>query len=124
MVCFGLYRVFFIFIAECELKRRVTVSVFCFNLGYNAGASFNNGAGGLPSISAEDAGHPDLFSNNSFHLFAVLAPHGCKDIPIVSGFQSSVCRRPFLLFPEAFRERSTGSKQTSKGLFICIPPDP
>jgi hypothetical protein len=66
--------VLFVFIAECKLKRSVTISVFGFNLGYCAGASFNNGAGSLPPISAKDAGHPNFFTNNSFHLFAVLAP--------------------------------------------------
>jgi len=54
-------------------------------------------------------------------LFAVLAPHGCKDIPIiVSEFNPLFATDLFVCFPNIFGRRSTGSKQTSKGLFICI----
>jgi hypothetical protein len=104
MVCFGLYGVLFVFIAECELKRRITIRIFCFNLGYRAGASFNDGAGSLPSISAEDAGHPDLFSNNSFHFFAVLAPQVVRTFPLHRDFNPLFATDLFFCFPESVRE--------------------
>ena len=63
----------FILVTECHLDSIVPVGVWCFYLGHHTGTSFNDGAGGLLAIRTEDAGHPDFFSNNSFHCCSVCA---------------------------------------------------
>jgi hypothetical protein len=95
----------------------------------------------------ENAGHPDFFSNNTFHVCTIYA---CRIIgttlyiPINREVSIPVCHLPFLLIAEASAEailvialkprhlfemsrqrrddRSTGSKQTLNGLFLCPQP--
>jgi hypothetical protein len=76
VIQFGLVGVLFFLVAECQLQSAIAIILGGFHLCNGAGASFDDGAGGLLSIGSEDAGHPDLFSNNTFHLFAVYAPQG------------------------------------------------
>src|SRR3954469_17055004 len=109
---------FFIFITKCQLQCVITVGVFCFHLRNYTWTSLNNSACGLPAVGSEDAGHPNFFSNNSFHYFMVYARQVVEDIPPTCGIQSLFATDLFLF---CFAPGSTGSKQTSKGLFICTP---
>jgi hypothetical protein len=68
----------------------------------------------------EDAGHPNFFSNNSFHLLEFF-PQGCTRQQFPRFARNDIAsilvhRQPFLF------SRSTDDKQTSKGLFLCCPP--
>jgi hypothetical protein len=63
--CFGSVLLFFV--AECYLDSVVTVCALRLNLCYNVGTSFDNGTSCLLAISFEDAGHANLFANNTFH---------------------------------------------------------
>ena len=74
VIFFGISSVLFFFIAKSQLESIITVGFLCFNLGNYAGTSFNNGTGCLLAIWIEDAGHPNFFTNNSFHLFYGLCP--------------------------------------------------
>jgi len=98
----------------------VTVRLGSFHLCNNTGTSFNNGAGCLLTIGTEDTGHPNLFANNTFHRCTVCAAwlkrQSDDGIPI--GLQSPFTYRPFPCCPSGLR--STGSKQTLNGLFICF----
>ena len=69
VVCFGLNGVLFVFVAERELESIVTVRIFGLDLCNDAGTGFDNGARGLPALGIENAGHANLFPNNTFHTF-------------------------------------------------------
>src|SRR5678815_1573264 len=68
VICSSSSSMLFFFVAISDLGRIVPVGVNSLNLCNNTRTSFNNGAGSLLSIRTEDAGHPNLFSNDSFHL--------------------------------------------------------
>src|SRR5215203_2180161 len=70
-------RVLFFFIAKCDLEGIIAVSFLCFYLGNHTGASFNNCAGSLFAAWIEDAGHPNFFTNDSFHFSYGFSPQGC-----------------------------------------------
>src|SRR5580765_8452262 len=138
---------FFVFVAKCQLESIVAVAVLCSYLCNHTGTCFNNSAGCLLASGIEDTGHPDFFSNNTFHVCTIYACWIIGTtlyIPIDREVSIPVCHRPFLLIAEASAEailvialkprhlfemptfataaagdRSTGSKQTLNGLFLC-----
>ena len=61
------YMVLFIF-TKWNLEGIVTVRLYGLNLRNNTGTCFNDRTGGLLAWGIEDAGHPNLFTNNSFHF--------------------------------------------------------
>src|SRR6476659_6828134 len=108
----------FIFITKGQLQCVITIGVFCFHLRNYAWTSFNNCTCRLPAVGSEDAGHPNFFSNNSFHYFMVYARQVVRTFRRRAEFNP--CLLPtFSFFSTCSGFGSTGSKQTSKGLFIC-----
>ena len=77
VIFFGSESMLFLFVAESQLNGVVSVGFERFYLRYNSGTGFDNGARGLLTIGTEDAGHPDLFANNAFHLL-LFAPRRLK----------------------------------------------
>ena len=63
--------VLFFLIAECDLEGVIAICFLRLYLSNNAGTSFDNSAGSLFAARIEDAGHPNFFSNDSFHFLTV-----------------------------------------------------
>lgn len=70
-LCFG--SVFFLFLTKSYLNGVVPVSELGFHLGNHVWTGFDNGNGSLFAIGLEDAGHANLFTNNTFHVLYNLA---------------------------------------------------
>jgi hypothetical protein len=70
--------VLFFFVAERYLEGAVAVGFGCFYLCYNAGTGFDDRAGRLAAGRIEDGGHPDFFTNDSFHVAYGCFPQGCS----------------------------------------------
>src|SRR5258708_6963836 len=68
MICFRLSGVFFFFIAKRKLKSIVPVRLNCFYLCNYTWTGFNNRTSRLFAFWIEDAGHPNFFPNNTFHV--------------------------------------------------------
>src|SRR5436853_2068436 len=111
---------FFILVAESQLKCRVTIALFCSYLRNHAGTCFDNGASGLLARRIEDAGHPNFFSDNTFHFLTVYPRKVVQDRPQKKLVFNPGSSLTFSFVSPAFADdRSTSDKQTSKGLFLC-----
>ena len=92
VVDFGFVGVLFFLIAECYLNGFVAICFFGLDLSNGTRTGLNDGAGCLLSISAEDTGHTNFFSNDTFHCLSCLCLQGQRDIPLQAeqpdGFQS------------------------------------
>src|SRR6266516_6060227 len=73
VICFRFVGVLFVFIAKCKLEGIVAIIIFSSYLRNHAGTRFDDGAGRLLARRIEDAGHPNFFSNNTFHVCTIYA---------------------------------------------------
>ena len=118
---------FIILITKSKLESPVTIAFFCSYLCYHTRTGFDDCTGGLFARGIEDAGHPNFFPNNTFHVFqfapAGLLGHPSYRVTIVTRirYYRKKGQSPFAtdLF---FLYRSTGSKQTLNGLFLYPQP--
>src|SRR5215211_8692684 len=77
MVLFRTDSVLFFFVAESDLEGIIAVGILRFHLGNNARTSFNDSTSSLLTTCIEDAGHPNFFTNDSFHFSYGFSPQGC-----------------------------------------------
>ena len=94
-------RVLFFLVAESELEGIIAVCVLSFNLCDHTRTGFDNRAGSLLAACIEDAGHPNFFTNDSFHFLTVFPRKVVQDRPMELGTSILVQHRPFLLRAEA-----------------------
>jgi hypothetical protein len=59
---------FFFFLTKGELNGIISVAFDRFYLCNNTGAGFNYGARDILTLGIEDAGHANLFSDDTCHL--------------------------------------------------------
>src|SRR6185312_1831355 len=85
----------FLFISKSNLNCIIAVSFDGLFLGYHARARFNNGHGSLPPISIENAGHANLFSNNTFHFcFIILSGTGLRYMSVTIFYKNLALSSP------------------------------
>src|SRR5882762_3955909 len=140
VIFFCVGRVLFFLVAKCQLEGSVAIGVLCLDLRHRAGTRLDDRTSGLLAVRTEYARHPDLFTNNTFHFFKVYAfgyednkrhpvdaPGGKPGYTVaVFLFNPSFAAdlffsSPFFRLVRVRGHRSTGSKQTLNGLFICSP---
>src|SRR5215207_2121199 len=112
-------RMLFFFVAEGYLQGAIAIGLLRFNLCYNTGTGFDDRASRLAAGRIEDGGHPNFFTNDSFHVAYGCSRKVVQDKRLERASSILVHHRPF---PESNAQfwGSTGDKQTSKGLFICF----
>jgi hypothetical protein len=95
--------VFFFLVAKCHLKSTVTIIVHGLHLRYYTGTGLNNGTRGLLAARIEDGGHPDFFTNDSFHVLTVFPRKVVQDITPNSGFNPGSSSDLFFYAPKLQR---------------------
>src|SRR5947207_2010404 len=63
----GLRAVLFLTLFKSKLNSTIAVTLLCLELRNNAGTGEHNCAGNKLPVSAKNAGHPNLLSNDSGH---------------------------------------------------------
>src|ERR1051326_2511774 len=71
MICFRFVGVLLIFIAKCKLESIVTIAVLGSYLCNHTRTCFDDCTGSLLACWIEDTGHPDFFSDDTFHFLTV-----------------------------------------------------
>ena len=118
VILFSSDSVLFFLVAESYLQSAVALCLLRLNLRHNAGTSFDNGASCLLAARIEDAGHPNFFSDDSFHFLRFYPRKVVQDRPM-EYWVFNPGSSPTFSRCGSITWGSTGDKQTSKGLFIC-----
>src|SRR5213082_217722 len=71
MICFRFVGMLLIFIAKCKLESIVTIAVLRSYLCDHTRTCFDDGTGSLLACWIEDTGHPNFFSDDTFHFLTV-----------------------------------------------------